>query len=144
MAIESIGSVAKLYASGSADSVNKSDVPATSGKSGSDIDINDFFKLMIAQLQNQSLNDTVDNAQFITQMAQFSTLTQMNELTKSMQSSMAIALIGKTVDITTTGADGNVLHITGSVEKVSFFNNQPYIYLDGKYYELSQVTDITK
>jgi flagellar basal-body rod modification protein FlgD len=143
MAIESIGSIAN-YAAGSADSVNKSDVPATSGKSGSDIDINDFFKLMIAQLQNQSLNDTVDNAQFITQMAQFSTLTQMNELTKSMQSSMAIALIGKSVDITTTGADGNVLHITGSVEKVSFFNNQPYIYLDGKYYELSQVTDITK
>lgn len=144
MAIENIGSVAKAFTAGTTDTVRKSEVPVTSGKSGSDIDINDFFRLMIAQLQNQSLNDTVDNAQFITQMAQFSTLTQMSELTKSMQSSMAIALIGKTVNISTMGADGNVQNITGTVEKVSFFNNQPYIYLNGKYYEFSQVTDVTK
>ena len=139
MAIENVGSILNSYATGSA-----SNIPAAASKSGSDIDINDFFKLMIAQLQNQSMNDTVDNAQFITQMAQFSTLTQMNELTKSTQSSMAIALIGKTVNISSIAADGSNQVISGTVEKITFSNYQPYIYVDGKYYEFSQITDVTK
>lgn len=141
MAVESIGGAAKSYAASNAEAARN---PAANGKSGSDFDINDFFKLMIAQLQNQSINDTVDNTQFITQMAQFSTLTQISELAKSTQSSMAIALIGKTVNISTTAANGTPEIITGTVEKISFFNNQPYIYLNGKYYEFSQVTDVTK
>lgn len=142
MAVDSIGSV-KPFAAG-VEPASSSNIPVTSGKSGSEIDINDFFKLMIAQLQNQSIDNTVDNTQFITQMAQFSTLTQISELTKSMQSSMSIALIGKTVTISSTRADGFVQTVTGTVEKVSFFNGQPYIYVDGKYYEFSQVTDVTK
>jgi flagellar basal-body rod modification protein FlgD len=139
MAIDNVGSTQNAYAAGST-----TGIPKASDKSGSDININDFFKLMIAQLQNQSINDTVDNAQFITQMAQFSTLTQMNELTKSTQSSMAIGLIGKTVNIAYIAADGSTKVTTGIVEKVTFSNNQPYLFVDGKYYEFSQITDVTK
>ncbi|HOJ47979.1 MAG TPA: flagellar hook capping FlgD N-terminal domain-containing protein [Bacillota bacterium] len=138
MAVENIGSVQPFSAG--VESVNN----AVTRKNGTEFDINDFFKLMIAQLQNQSIDNTVDNTEFITQMAQFSTLTQISELTKSMQSSMSIALIGKTVSISTIGADGLAQTITGTVEKVSFFNGQPYLYVGDKYYEFSQVTDVTK
>ena len=138
MAVENIGSVQPFSAG--VESVNN----AVTRKNGTEFDINDFFKLMIAQLQNQSIGNTVDNTEFITQMAQFSTLTQISELTKSMQSSMSIALIGKTVSISTIGADGLAQTITGTVEKVSFFNGQPYLYVGDKYYEFSQVTDVTK
>jgi flagellar basal-body rod modification protein FlgD len=94
--------------------VNGIGIPAASqqkaeqsvGKAASDLDINDFFKLISAQMQNQSMFDTVDNAQFMSQMVQFSTLSQINEMTKAFQSNMAVSMIGKQVSVSATDADG--------------------------------------
>jgi len=84
-----------------------------------------FLQLLVMQLQNQDPLEPQDNAQMIAQLAQFSTLEQMNNLTQSfhalsasvMQSNFVAAsnLLGKTVlgmDI-----DGNPLE--GVVERIA-------------------------
>ena len=68
---------------------------ATAQSDASSLDMNDFFVLMAAQLQNQSMYDPVDNSEFIAQMAQFSTLTQMEALTRSFASNYSVSLIGE-------------------------------------------------
>ena len=46
---------------------------------------NDFLKLMTTQLQNQDPFAPVDNADFIAQMAQFSTVTGISEVNESLE-----------------------------------------------------------
>ena len=49
-----------------------------------DLDKDAFLQLLVAQLQNQDPLEPQDNGEFIAQMAQFSTLEQMNNMTTSM------------------------------------------------------------
>ena len=44
-----------------------------------------FLKLLITQLQNQDINNTMDDKEFIAQMAQFSSLEQMTNMTAAME-----------------------------------------------------------
>ena len=115
---------------------------STAKNSGSDLTINDFFKLISAQLQNQSMYDTADNTEFMTQMVQFTTLSQMNELTAAFQSSYAVGLIGKKVNVITTNQQGQQVAVSGEVEQVSFSEGIPYVYVNGGYYQLSEVLDV--
>ena len=111
-------------------------------KTGSDLDINDFYKLISAQLQNQSMFDTVDNAQFMSQMVQFSTLSQINQLTNAFQSNMAVSLIGKPVSIAFTDETGAQQVKVGQVEQVSFSGGVPYILVGGDFHQLSEIMDV--
>ena len=104
--------------------------------------INDFFKLMAAQLENQSMFDTVDNTQFIAQMAQFSTLTQIAELNNTVKANTAVSLIGKAVSVKGIDENGNIAVKIGIVEQVSYNGGVPYLYVDGGFYLLSDVLDV--
>ncbi|MCX7614248.1 MAG: hypothetical protein N2Z65_00665 [Clostridiales bacterium] len=112
-------------------------------KDKSSLSLDDFLKILSAELQNQSMDNTVDNSQMITQMAQFSTITSMQELSAATSKSYAVSLIGKTVNIVTTDANGKSKTVTGTVDKVNFEDGVPYLSVDGTDYETSDVTNIT-
>ncbi len=75
----------------------------------------DFLKLLTAQLQNQDPLQPVDNTAFVAQLAQFSSLEQMQNvstkldaLAQAMTTSSnlgAASLVGKTVSYTGNGVD---------------------------------------
>ena len=112
------------------------------GKAGADLDINDFYKLMSAQLQNQSMFDTVDNAQFMSQMVQFSSLSQMNVLANAFQTNLAVSMIGKQVSLSTTDKNGVQQLQVGKVEQVSLSGGVPYLWVNGDFHQLSEISDI--
>ena len=87
----------------------------------------DFLKLMTAQMQNQDPFNPVDNTQMVAQMAQFSSLAGISEMSTTLKAiqdklgattaSDAMAYIGKTVQTpgaTAYGRTGGGL--TGAVE----------------------------
>lgn len=99
---------------------------ATSG-SNQTLNLQDFLKILLTQLQYQDPLKPMDNEQFMAQMAQFSTLEQTQQLTSkidqllSIQStSQSVGLLGRTVQITSTG--GNV---SGQVTSLSLTNGTP-------------------
>jgi flagellar basal-body rod modification protein FlgD len=64
----------------------------------------DFLKLLVAQLQHQDPMQPTDNAEYMGQLAQFSTLEQITNVGKEMerlrtssQVDQAVALIGKNI-----------------------------------------------
>lgn len=83
---------------------------------------NEFMELMLAQLKNQNPLDPQDNGEFISQLAQFSSLEEMQKLSgnvdsvvgefRSTQALQASAMVGKTVlvssDLAMLGASGQV------------------------------------
>lgn len=98
-------------------------------KTGSSDDLgkNEFMELMIAQLKNQNPLEPQDNGEFISQLAQFSSLEEMQSLSSSVddvvsqfrstQALQASAMVGRTVlapsQIGILGPEGQ---ISGNVE----------------------------
>ncbi|HET8850443.1 MAG TPA: flagellar hook assembly protein FlgD [Marinobacter sp.] len=86
-----------------------------------------FLELMLAQLKNQNPLEPQDNGEFISQLAQFSSLEEMQNLSRtvddvasqfrSSQALQASAMVGKTVlapsDIAILGSEGE---ISGTIE----------------------------
>jgi len=96
-----------------------------SSDSTTDLGIDDFFTLMAAQLENQSMSDTVDNSQFIAQMAQFASLSQISELNKTTQSNTALSMLGKTVSVSQIDSNGQKKAIVGEVSQISYSDGEP-------------------
>ncbi|MEA4921213.1 MAG: flagellar hook capping FlgD N-terminal domain-containing protein [Clostridiaceae bacterium] len=122
--------------------LNSSSANSSQMKSSSDITINDFFKLIAAQLQNQSMYDSVDNTQFVSQLAQFTTLSQMTELTKAATSSLAVTMLGRKVSAAGTDELGRNVSASGEVKEVRYSSGVPYLLVDGGYYTLAEITSI--
>ena len=122
------------------DAFNKSlgslDTSANLGK-------DDFMKILIAQLTHQDPTEPMKDTEFIAQMAQFSTLEQMTNMTQDfgklagiLSSSQALGLLGKSVDI----VDGDTV-VKGIVEEVSG-REAPMVLVNGTYYDFSKVEKI--
>lgn len=95
------------------------------------VGIQDFLKILVTQLNNQDPLKPLDNQEFVTQLAQFTSLQQTQELNDkistllSIQGSMqSIGLLGKTV--TVDQATGTV---TGQVSALDFVNGEPRLTL---------------
>ncbi|MEO4053519.1 flagellar hook assembly protein FlgD [Solibacillus sp. CAU 1738] len=59
--------------------------PPTKQTGNSELGKDAFLKLLITQLQNQDPTNPMDDREFIAQMAQFSSLEQMQNMTKAME-----------------------------------------------------------
>ena len=91
-------------------------------KRSNDLGKNEFMELMLAQLNNQNPLEPQDNGDFIAQLAQFSSLEEMQKVTKavenvaaqfrSTQALQASAMVGRTVlaptDVGNLGAEGGI------------------------------------
>jgi len=86
-----------------------------------------FLKLFVAQLQHQDPMSPMQDADFMGQMAQFSTLEQISNLANSDAMSNAIGLIGRTV----TYKDKEGVLQTGAVEKVTTVDGKPSLTVGG-------------
>ena len=123
------------------DSFNKSIKSGKAGSSGLDRD--DFLKLLITQLQHQDPTSPVEDKDFIAQMAQFSSLEQMTNMSTGFQklsgllaSSEASQVLGKTVEL----HDGDNL-VRGVVDRVVRGNN-PMVGVNGSIYDFSQIESV--
>lgn len=103
----------------------------------------DFLKILITQLQHQDPTAPLEDKEFIAQMAQFSSLEQMTNLSTSfgklqglLASSEASGILGKQVLI----QDGDNI-VTGVVREV-VRGDVPLVGVNGKYYEFSQVSSV--
>ncbi|WPC40996.1 flagellar hook assembly protein FlgD [Clostridium sp. JS66] len=85
-------------------------------KKGQDMDKNAFFKILAAELSNQDPSNAKDGTEYVSQMAQFSSLEQMVNLNTTMKLTGANNLIGKTVNL--NKLDPNGKFYTGLVTSV--------------------------
>lgn len=103
-----------------------------------------FLNLMMTQLQYQDPLNPQNNEEFLAQMAQFTSLEQMQNMNKSSELSQAYGLIGKVVeadivDETTFESE----HVQGFVDSVSYKNGTTYLMVDGHDVKLSQVGNVS-
>lgn len=110
------------------------------GKNG--ISIDDFLTIMVTQLTNQDFMNPVDDTQFVTQLAQFSTLQQMQEMSSNMKSNYMLSLVGKTVTCAKFNVSGNLQKETGPIERIVLANDEFALYVNGEKFSLSQIMEL--
>lgn len=107
-------------------------ISSTSGVSAtqsSDIGIEDFLKILTAQLNSQDPLKPVDNAEFVAQIAQFASLEQTRQLNDTASSILttqssvqSVGLLGKTVDVIHNGSS-----FTGTVSALNLASGTPQL-----------------
>lgn len=119
---------------------------------GNVLDKDDFLKLLTTELRYQDPLQPLDNKDFIAQMAQFSSLEQMNNVADAVKDlkneligqyqqgalTQGAVLIGK--QVTGADADGNV--ITGIVDSVKMLDGIVRLVIGAQTLDLTQVTEV--
>lgn len=112
--------------------------------SNSDLGKDAFLNLLVTQMRYQDpLNPTSDK-DFLAQMAQFTSLEQMQNLNQSSQLSQAYGLIGKVVQATIINPYTlQATEVEGFVDAVMYKSGKVYLLVDNKEVELSKVTNVS-
>jgi len=112
-------------------------------KSSNELGKDDFLKLLITQLSNQDPTSPMEDTQFISQMAQFSSLEQMTNMSTSfskmanfINSQEAVGTLGKTVELNVGDST-----VQGVVEGATRGDN-PQIMVNGMYYSMDKINAI--
>ncbi|MGM0445250.1 MAG: flagellar hook assembly protein FlgD [Bacillota bacterium] len=132
-----------------ASSTTNTDVNGIANEVKKELDKDAFFKLLITQLQNQDPLKPMEDKEFIAQMAQFSSLEQMNNINQNFKKLIDVqkvnqnsSLIGKTVEREYVEDDVTNL-IKGEVEKISFEDGKAFAHLSNENNDKINVDDIT-
>jgi flagellar basal-body rod modification protein FlgD len=122
---------------------------ASARKVGDDMDKDAFLKLLVTQLKNQDPMKPMQDTEFIGQMAQFSSLEQMQNMNKLIEAqnsfaqlSQASGLIGKEVTLVKPGEDAEA--VTGVVDEVRQTGGQTFVVVGGEAYEASLIHTVGK
>ena len=108
-----------------------------------DLDKQAFLKLLVAQMKYQDPMQPTENTEYVSQLAQFSSLEAMNNVSQSVDLQRATGLIGKVVTASISDAvTGVATEKTGSVQFVSQSGNKTYLTIDGEQYELDDVSKV--
>lgn len=129
--------------SGAGSGNNSGNAVSSAVSSDSFVSQNTFLTLLITQLKNQDPMNPQDSSQFVAQLASFSSLEQMTQLNKSINTvleSSVTNLIGKTVVVAdpnnTTG------FTTGAVTGIVYYKDGPAVSVGGHDYALSSVQSV--
>jgi len=105
-------------------------VSQTASASNSQINLQDFLRILTSQLTNQDPMKPMDNTEFMAQLAQFTSLEQTRQLNDKLASllsvqstTQSVGLIGRTVDVAlasgTESAQVVSLDLTGTQPQMS-------------------------
>lgn len=124
-----------------------------------DLDMGEFIKLMVTELQNQDPLNPMENSEILTQISQIREIEASEKMSKTLealQSSQnavllgqslanAGALIGRTVtgQVEARTEDGvQVENVTGVVDRVSLDAGKPILHVGDKKFALDKILDV--
>ncbi|MEZ3488061.1 MAG: hypothetical protein K1W22_16135 [Lachnospiraceae bacterium] len=136
------------------DASKESQTTAVSNKG--DMTMNDFWKLMAAQLQYQDPMNPMSNSEMMSQMTQMATMNAMtsvsdavakfatvsNNLSQVTLTTYSTGLLGKEVTVALLDDKGEISGTKKGMVTGVDLTGATAVYIDGKKYELSQVVGI--
>ena len=115
---------------------------STSTKGSTDLGKDAFLKLLVTQMKYQDpLNPNTDT-QFVAQLATFSQLEQMQNLSQTTTNSQAFGLVGKDVVVKSTDTSGAITYNSGTVDFVTVSNGKVQLSIQGNLYTMDQLDQV--
>lgn len=115
-----------------------------SNAAGGALDKDAFLQLLVAQMQYQDPLEPTDNTEYISQLATFSQLEEMQNLNQSMTEGSAYNLVGKYVFVkVTNNQTGETSYDHGMVEYVMRENGKVYISVNDSLYNIDDLDTVS-
>lgn len=114
--------------------------------SNSSLDKDAFLQLLVAQMKYQDPLEPTSNTEYISQLATFSELEEMQNLNSAMTLQRASQLVGQYVYMKVTDKSGNTTYPEGTVDYVVYENGKAFLSIEGNLYsidDLQSVADAT-
>lgn len=127
-----------------AQKMGNKDVTIAKKGSNMDLDMTDFITLMITQLTNQGIDDSMDTSEMLNQMVQMQMITSMVNMTDAVTMNYAASLVGKEVTVGKFGDDGKLQEVVGVVTGTGTMDGQQVIFVNDEYYYLSEIMAVGK
>ena len=109
----------------------------------STMDKESFLQLLVTQMKYQNPLEPTDNTEYVAQLAQFSELEQMQNLSGSMNLQRASGLVGQyAVMEHTNESTGALTTVEGKVDSVYFENNKAYLNIGGSSYSIDELKNV--
>lgn len=113
-------------------------VTVTKTRGSSELGKEEFLQLLVCQLSNQDPLNPQSDTEFISQLAQFSSLEQMSNLNTAFANSSAYSLVGKNVIIQPSES----AEIRGTVDYVEIRNGKAYLSVNGESYSVDDLVQV--
>lgn len=99
-----------------------------------------FLSILVAEMQYQDPLEPSSNTDWVSQMASFSTIEELQDLGDTMDNQSANDLVGKRVIIAaSSNTDGSTNYISGTVEATEIKEDGTYLSIDGMLYKYSDL-----
>ena len=139
----SMADISTMRARAAADSANWA-INSTSRPNNVDLDMTDFLKLMIVQLQSQTLDDSMDTSEMMNQMVQMQMVTAITNMTETNIMTYAGALVGKEVTIGIVNGNKLEERLITVIGTGTYDGQQVIFGSDGETYGLNQIMAVGK
>lgn len=101
-----------------------------------------FLQLLVAQMKNQDPLNPDTNTEYVAQLAQFSTLEQMQNMNTTLSNTSAFNLVGQYVEIIEKDSSGKQTTVEGTVDSVVMQNSTAYVTVNGSLHKASDVREV--
>jgi flagellar basal-body rod modification protein FlgD len=115
---------------------------SSSSSSSTDLDKEAFLKLLVTQMQYQDPLDPGDSTEYMSQLAQYSSLEATMNISDTLEKGNALNLVGEYVIMNTTDSAGNSSAISGLVEYATVKDGEVLLSINDTYYPASDLDSV--
>lgn len=120
-----------------------SSTSSTSSSDSTTLDKQAFLQLLVAQMKYQDPLEPTSNTEYVSQLAQFSSLEEMQNMSNSVDLQRATSLVGSLVTVSSTDSTtGETSEVTGKVDYVTQSGSKTYLSINDSKYELSTLEKV--
>ena len=117
-------------------------IKAATEKAGGALDKDAFLQLLVAQMKYQDPLEPTSNTEYISQLATFSELEEMQNVSASMDMSRANALVGQYVFMNVTDSSGKTTYPEGQVDYVVYQGGKIYLSVNEQLYNIDDLDTV--
>ncbi|MBR3833255.1 MAG: hypothetical protein IKJ73_02960 [Lachnospiraceae bacterium] len=125
---------------------NKTDTSYTSTKKdpsgASELDKDAFLQLLVTQMQYQDPLNPGDSTEYMSQLAQYSSLEATMNISNTLDKGNSLNLVGQYVIMNTTDSAGNTDMVSGLVEYATVKDGEVLLSINDTYYPASDLDSV--
>lgn len=111
-------------------------------KKNDSLDKDAFLNLLVTQMQYQDPLQPTTNTEYMAQLAQFSTVEELQNLATSFDTSQAMNMAGQYVILNVPDAAGNINQVSGLVDYVTLTDGKAFFHINEQYYPAEYLDSI--
>ena len=101
-----------------------------------------FLQILVAEMQYQDPLAPTSNTEWVSQMATFSQIEELQNMSGSIEKGQAQDLVGEYVIVTTTDSSGETSYVSGEVESLEIREDGTYLSIGGYLYNIEDLYSV--